>query len=114
MDNIGDMHEKLENNLGKRAAQISSDLELPPAIVAALKNMKRTCDEPDSAGEQRRPGVFLTGANGFVGAFLLNELLQSAKEYSVYCLVRNSGILFISFLFNLANFVRLNFSTRET
>lgn len=35
-------------------------------------------------------GVFLTGATGFVGAFLLNRLLQ--RDTDVYCLVRAADV----------------------
>ena len=34
--------------------------------------------------------IFLTGATGFIGAFLLHELLQQTPEASIYCLVRSS------------------------
>ncbi len=34
--------------------------------------------------------IFLTGATGFIGAFLLHELLHSTPEASIYCLVRSS------------------------
>jgi len=35
--------------------------------------------------------IFLTGATGFIGAFLLHELLHSTPEASIYCLVRSSN-----------------------
>ncbi|MBD2040237.1 non-ribosomal peptide synthetase [Microcoleus sp. FACHB-672] len=35
--------------------------------------------------------IFLTGATGFLGAFLLNELLQQTQA-DIYCLVRSSDI----------------------
>jgi thioester reductase-like protein len=35
--------------------------------------------------------IFLTGATGFLGAFLLSELLQHTKA-DMYCLVRSSGV----------------------
>lgn len=35
--------------------------------------------------------IFLTGATGFLGAFLLNELLRTSNAY-VYCLVRHAEI----------------------
>ncbi len=38
--------------------------------------------------EARR--IFLTGATGFIGAFLLHELLQQTPEASIYCLVRSA------------------------
>jgi len=35
--------------------------------------------------------IFLTGVTGFIGAFLLHELLQETKA-SIYCLVRSSSL----------------------
>jgi len=35
--------------------------------------------------------IFLTGATGFIGAFLLHELLHSTPAASIYCLVRSSN-----------------------
>lgn len=35
--------------------------------------------------------IFLTGATGFIGAFLLHELLQQTPEASIYCLVRSAN-----------------------
>ncbi len=43
----------------------------------------------DSLEEPQR--IFLTGATGFLGAFLLHELLQQT-EASIYCLVRSSSV----------------------
>ena len=35
--------------------------------------------------------IFLTGATGFIGAYLLHELLQQTPQSSIYCLVRSSN-----------------------
>ncbi len=43
----------------------------------------------DSGTEPQK--IFLTGATGFVGAFLLQELLQQT-EASIYCLIRSSSL----------------------
>ena len=37
--------------------------------------------------------IFLTGATGFVGAFLLNELLHQHPQANIYCLVRANNLL---------------------
>ncbi|MDZ8262377.1 amino acid adenylation domain-containing protein [Nostoc sp. ChiQUE01b] len=40
-------------------------------------------------GHQSEPrSIFLTGATGFLGAFLLSELLQQTPDSDIYCLVR--------------------------
>jgi amino acid adenylation domain-containing protein/thioester reductase-like protein len=36
--------------------------------------------------------IFLTGATGFIGAFLLKELLQQNAQATVYCLVRANSL----------------------
>lgn len=42
--------------------------------------------------KEYRPGkIFLTGATGFVGAFLLKEMLENGKE-EIYCLVRDRDL----------------------
>ena len=40
--------------------------------------------------------VLLTGATGFLGRFLLLELLHSAKVNKVYCIVKGSSGMFIA------------------
>jgi amino acid adenylation domain-containing protein/thioester reductase-like protein len=49
---------------------------------------------PDKIGvdwSQAPQNILLTGATGFLGAFLLDELLQSTKA-TIYCLVRSSSL----------------------
>ncbi|HEX2909580.1 MAG TPA: thioester reductase domain-containing protein [Chloroflexia bacterium] len=74
----------LRHNGTTLPARPELDLEkealLDPAIVP--ENQKQSMDLPN---EPRK--IFLTGATGFLGAFLLNELLrQTAAE--IYCLSR--------------------------
>ncbi len=59
---------------------LEAETVLDPAICAATPT-------PEPIKEPQR--VFLTGATGYIGAFLLHELLQQT-EASIYCLVRAS------------------------
>jgi amino acid adenylation domain-containing protein/thioester reductase-like protein len=46
---------------------------------------------PDNVITGTIPEIFLTGATGFLGAFLLQELLQKTRS-DIYCLVRASSL----------------------
>jgi amino acid adenylation domain-containing protein/thioester reductase-like protein len=46
---------------------------------------------PDNAIVGTIPEIFLTGATGFLGAFLLQELLQQTRS-DIYCLIRASSL----------------------
>ena len=46
-------------------------------------------DQPLSKHLQSPKAIFLTGATGFIGAFLLDELIQKTTA-TIYCLVRSS------------------------
>ena len=43
-----------------------------------------------SAPASGRPGVLLTGATGFLGGYLLKELVERT-EMPIYCLTRSDG-----------------------
>lgn len=58
----------------------------PPQIA----NRKRSKHAPDQNRLEAPTAVFLTGATGFLGAFLLHELLQQT-EARIFCLVRASS-----------------------
>ena len=45
-----------------------------------------------SAPAYGRPGVLLTGATGFLGGYLLKELVERT-EMPIYCLTRSDGTL---------------------
>lgn len=83
-----DSAEKLVAHLSGAAAQPDIDWQdeatLDPAITAGARRVHFT---PDS------PAVFLTGATGFLGTFLLAELLRSAPRLKVYCLLRSESRL---------------------
>lgn len=62
------------------ALSLADEVKLDPAIVA--DGLLRAGDGPPRA-------VLLTGATGFLGAYLLHELLHQTRA-TVYCLVRSS------------------------
>ncbi len=47
---------------------------------------------PVAATRIERQHIFLTGATGFIGAFLLHELLRQNPQATVYCLVRADNL----------------------
>ncbi len=77
----------------------SLDGRLPPPCHRDLDNLRKFVHstiteespaEPVSADEFRE--VLLTGATGFVGRFLLCELLRQNDDLVVHCLVRADGV----------------------
>ena len=62
------------------AVSIKSDAYLDPAIGISTKNQFIPIHKASS--------VFLTGATGYLGAFLLEELLRKFPSIKVYCLIR--------------------------
>jgi len=55
------------------------------------ERLKRTYAPLPSDGKQRRLTIFLTGATGFLGAFVLKELLgREGRVNKVICLVRGA------------------------
>lgn len=58
---------------------LSQEVELDPAI------------QPDFATGESAKAVFLTGATGFLGAYLLRDLLKMTRA-KVYCLVRADSV----------------------
>jgi amino acid adenylation domain-containing protein/thioester reductase-like protein len=60
--------------------QLWAEAELPGEIY------------PTTAPKTNRHRLFLTGATGFIGAFLLQELLTKDPQATVYCLVRAKSI----------------------
>ncbi|MFI9229465.1 thioester reductase domain-containing protein [Streptomyces rimosus] len=75
-----------------RGASARTDSEPTGTADAALIDADLALELPPLAPRETPPGtdVLLTGATGFVGAFLLHELLQDPgyRDSRVYCLVR--------------------------
>lgn len=75
-----------------------ADASLPAQCQEDLEFLQRTVRGLTSAGAlapavspDRFSAVFLTGATGFVGRFVLADLLRRSPELVVHCLVRASG-----------------------
>lgn len=64
---------------------IEGDLELPEDIIQILRSAPKF-----GASPEKLRSIFLTGANGFVGAFLLSDLIQRTDAI-IFCLVRSSS-----------------------
>ena len=88
---VGNIAEKIQKlQITTSSAEVSKEEALNLRAEAVLDpNI-----QPD--GSPYRPdiapsAIFLTGATGFFGAFLLNELLEQTQA-DIYCLVRSSDI----------------------
>ena len=70
------------DRFGVPSGEMRAEVVLDPTINfdAPLKNTTGT-----------PANIFLTGATGFLGAFLVDEILKQTKA-NVYCLVRSSGV----------------------
>jgi thioester reductase-like protein len=78
---VGELADAIEQN-GSGAAEIIRDL----AVEAVLDTDIAPTAETRAASDMAH--VMLTGASGFLGAFLLSELLRRTRA-TVYCLVRS-------------------------
>ena len=65
--------------------QCQEDLELLQSTIRALKAGR---DTGEATPPDRFRAVFLTGATGFIGRFVLRDLLQQNGQLVVHCLVR--------------------------
>jgi len=88
---LGSLAEHLLALLGDPAAahsagmDLGAEAELPPDLAAQLASLPQL-------QAQRPPGtILLTGATGFLGAFLLADQLRRHPQLNVWCLVRADG-----------------------
>lgn len=70
-------------NLKMTVQSLSQHVILPEIITEQVKNY-----HPDDFINN----IFITGASGFLGAFLLNELMDAYPEAKFYCLIRAQNI----------------------
>ncbi|PSB21959.1 phenylalanine racemase [Phormidesmis priestleyi ULC007] len=68
-------------------ADANLDDAIRPHAISALHNSDAVLSELRSGLIAAQP-IFLTGATGFIGAFLLQELLLHNPQMTAYCLVR--------------------------
>ena len=81
---VGSLSQRIEaiaHNQGSEplACDLENEISLDPKIV------------PQTALDGPVPEILLTGATGFLGVFLLHELLQKTRA-DVYCLVRATSV----------------------
>ncbi len=69
---------------------INMNHDLSPMIVRDMKLNDSFCTYKPNTSMEEPKAVFLTGATGFLGINLLNELLEKTS-YKIYCLVRASS-----------------------
>ncbi len=70
-----------QTETGIQNVSIQKDAKLPPELVPAPDQKPLALREAHT--------IFLTGATGFLGAFLLNEILRTTDSHvKVYCLTR--------------------------
>ena len=75
--NLTDAQEAQSNNLFHKEIDFNTEAILDPTIIPKTTYSHNV--EPQN--------IFLTGATGFLGAYLLNELLQKTSA-NIYCLTR--------------------------
>jgi amino acid adenylation domain-containing protein/thioester reductase-like protein len=63
------------------------DFQMTPAQLQAEAALPVEI-QPKTAAKTRHRHLFITGATGFIGAFLIQELLLQHPNASVYCLIR--------------------------
>jgi thioester reductase-like protein len=68
------------------AVDLGAEAQLPPDLVEQLQTNAEAAGLAGPGG-----AILLTGATGFLGAFLLADQLQRHPQLSIYCLVRADG-----------------------
>ncbi|MBC1262515.1 SDR family NAD(P)-dependent oxidoreductase [Synechococcus sp. BSF8S] len=90
-----------EPSLESIAQIILSDLGLSTASVDTELNLRKEAELPSdwrvsvlesTPSQEKVQKVFLTGATGFLGAYLLEGQLRANTNRLVYCLVRSDGL----------------------
>jgi amino acid adenylation domain-containing protein/thioester reductase-like protein len=74
-----------------RASGSTSAFDTTPAELLADASLDETIS-PITIDRFRPRKIFLTGATGFVGAFLLDKLLRYNPQATIYCLVRGRNL----------------------
>ena len=91
MPTVAGLAQTIETTLGTKKSSVKTgvetfDLNAEAVLDPEINPNAAACNFPVSEN-----GIFLTGATGFLGAFLLDELLQKTTA-DIYCLVRSPNI----------------------
>jgi thioester reductase-like protein len=91
MPTVAGLAETIETTLGTKISSVKTgvetfDLNAEAVLDPEIHPKAATCNFPIL-----EKAIFLTGATGFLGAFLLDELLQKTAA-DIYCLVRSPNI----------------------
>jgi amino acid adenylation domain-containing protein/thioester reductase-like protein len=81
---------ELSNKVGAKTQPAASPQDREFGIVERKVVPDETNDPGDAGEEYKLQNVFLTGATGFLGAHLLDNLMQNTSG-TVYCLVRGEN-----------------------
>jgi amino acid adenylation domain-containing protein/thioester reductase-like protein len=68
-----------------------SELNQPDLLADTVLSASIFPENPAIDGDRQPQSILLTGATGFLGAFLVDELLQSTQA-DIYCLVRYANL----------------------
>ncbi|MEM6980750.1 MAG: thioester reductase domain-containing protein [Planctomycetota bacterium] len=88
---VGVIDKVLGNRIREHKRQIISLLRSRPNAESSIDDdlkLRESIRPACNSGERRSNAIFLTGATGFLGRYLLSELLRQTDAV-VYCLVRN-------------------------
>jgi amino acid adenylation domain-containing protein/thioester reductase-like protein len=67
------------------------ELNQPDLLADTVLSSSIFAENPAIDGDRQPQSILLTGATGFLGAFLVDELLQSTQA-DIYCLVRSASL----------------------
>ncbi|KAN0019051.1 hypothetical protein ACTFIU_002253 [Dictyostelium citrinum] len=87
------------NNLTKKEQQqsldefINNEIKLDESIISRPYSIKNILNNNNNNNNNKSKSIFLTGSTGFLGAYLLTELIKMNDISKIYCLIRNNSKL---------------------
>ena len=82
--------DKISNFINNQSAEVYSDTLNLINEIQLERRISPTSEFVPTLYTQN--SIFLTGATGFLGAFLIKEFLENKKDTDIYCLVRASSV----------------------